>query len=140
MSNRSSRNIALHIQNKAKEAKALFSRALRDKKTTSSDRLKSRLKRRSISEPSKATDRFVEDFSAEVDRTIRTLNSDDSYRSFEDKLKELEREAENATRRSSNGINNEDDVSQLPGSLQRIHVDNNSNDDNSMPSSNVLRV
>ena len=57
-------------------------------------------------------------------------------------VKELEREAENATRRSSNGINNEDDVSQLPGSLQRIHVvDNNSNnDDNSMPSSNVLRV
>ena len=53
-------------------------------------------------------------------------------------VKELEREAENATR-SNNSIN-EDDISQLPGSLQRIHVDNNSNDDNSMPSSNVLRV
>jgi hypothetical protein len=107
MSNRSSRNIAFHIQNKAKKAKALFSRSLSDKKTTSSDRLKSRLKRRSISEPSKATNRFVEDFSAEVDRTLRTLNSGDSYISFEDKLKELEREANIEDRTSS------DDASDL---------------------------
>eukprot|EP00943_MAST-04B_sp_MAST-4B-sp1_P006166 g6166.t1 len=101
MSNRSSRNIALRIQDQAKKAKSLFSRALSDKKTTSSDRLKSRLKRRSISEPAKATNRFVEDFEAEVDRVQRTYNNCDSYRSFEQKLKELEREANIQDRTSS---------------------------------------
>ena len=70
-----------------------------------------------------------EEYEQEVD--VSDVNVDEV-------VKELEREAENATR-SNNSIN-EDDISQLPGSLQRIHVDNNSNDDNSMPSSNVLRV
>lgn len=88
-----SRNIALSIQNKAKEAKALFSKALSGKKASSSDRLKSRLKRRSVSEPSKAKNKFVTNFIGEVDRVQQLYDRNDSYRSFEEKLKEIEREA-----------------------------------------------
>lgn len=59
MERKSSTEIAVDIQTTAKKAKGLFTKAICEKKVESSNRLKSRLKRRSKSEP---FNKFVDNF------------------------------------------------------------------------------
>lgn len=89
MANKSSRNLVADIQNTAKKAKQLFTKAINDKKMKSSSRLQSRLKRRNKSAPAST----LESLEREMDQELRKFERSRSYKDFNKKLKQLEREA-----------------------------------------------